>query len=79
MKKQLNINTWKKDSSRIRDLMETANALNGFQGITVLVDAIDCIDEAEALMHLWLNEVRSNREELKSQVNVIKHDELVNR
>ena len=79
MNKQLNLNTWKKDSRRMRELMETANALNGFKGVTVLEDAIDCIDEAEALMELWMNELRANRAQLKYQVDAIKRDELVTR
>ena len=79
MNKQLNLNTWKKDSRRMRELMETANALKAFNGVVVLNDAIDCIDEAEALMELWMNELRANRAQLKYQVDAIKRDEFVTR
>ena len=80
MNKQLNLNTWKKDSRRMRELMETANALNGSKGVIVLEDAIDCIDEAEALMELWMNELRANRAQLKYQVDaIIRREQLLAR
>lgn len=80
MTKQLNLITWKKDARRMRELMETANALNGFKGVVVLEDAIDCIDEAEALMELWMNELRANRAQLKYQVDaIIRREQLLAR
>lgn len=80
MNKQLNLNTWKKDSRRMRELMETANALNASKSVIVLEDAIDCIDEAEALMELWMNELRANRAQLKYKVDaIIRREQLIAR
>ena len=76
-KAEMNLNTWKKDSRRIRELMETVNALSGFRGTTVLGDAVDCLDEVDALLNLWMNEVAGTRAELKYQIDALKREQLV--
>ena len=73
--KKLNESTWKKDRTRLKDLIETINACAGFNtSLTALETAVDVADEAESLLWLWLNELQAAKAELKFDIELLKRN-----
>lgn len=43
---------WKRDARRIKDLLETADCLTGYNKLT---DAIDCLQKVRTMLETWQN------------------------
>jgi hypothetical protein len=73
--KKLNESQWKKDRTRLKDLIETINACAGFNtSLTSLETAVDVADEAESLLWLWMNELQAAKAELKYDIDQVKRN-----
>lgn len=46
------VTKWKRDARRIKDLLETADCLAGYQKLT---DAIDCLQKVRTMLETWQN------------------------
>jgi len=74
---KLNEAQWKKDRTRLKDLIETINACAGFNtSLTSLETAVDVADEAESLLWLWMNKLQAAKAELKYDIDQVKRNSV---
>jgi cell fate (sporulation/competence/biofilm development) regulator YlbF (YheA/YmcA/DUF963 family) len=64
-------NQLRKDRTKLKNLVETINALNTYQAATPLTEAVNLIDEAQKLITEYTHKLQAVRADIKYKLNAI--------
>jgi len=64
----------KKDRTHLKNLVETINALNGFQAVTPLTEAVRLIDKTEQLLMNYCHKLQAARAEIRYNIDQLERN-----